>query len=161
MLYPLIAHQSYRIMKMHDFPSLSQMIMEDYLEAPDWVAFPKTNAQIHRVLQFCSNNNIAVYLYGGGTSVVGGIEGNLYPSYKGVLSLDLGQMKKVLDFNEMDQTITVQPGITAMNLENYLKINHPDYTLRHFPQSFEFASIGGMIATRSGGHFAVVCDHGM
>eukprot|EP01084_Bolivina_argentea_P269859 458748_1 len=132
-----------------------RMIMEDYSIAPDYVAFPKTNKQIELILNYCTNNNIAVVTYGGGTSVVGGVETNLYFAYNGVISIDLTTMNKIIIVNEMDQTITVQPGLTCMNLENYLKINHPQYTLRHFPQSFEFASIGGVIVTRSGGHFAV------
>ena len=132
-----------------------RMIMEDYSVAPDYVAYPKTNEQVERILQYCDRHNIACVTYGGGTSVVGGIETNLYLAYQGVISIDLTMMNKIIEFNAMDQTITVQPGISGMNLENYLKLNHPEYTLRHFPQSFEFASIGGMIVTRSGGHFAV------
>eukprot|EP01083_Nonionella_stella_P168586 569537_1 len=132
-----------------------RMIMEDYSIAPDYVAYPQSTAQIETLLEYCVDHHIAAVTYGGGTSVVGGIETNAYASYNGVLSIDLTKMKKIIEFNEMDQTITVQPGLTAMKLEEYLKINHPQYTLRHFPQSFEFASIGGMIATRSGGHFAV------
>mmetsp|Transcript_40426 Transcript_40426/g.64820 ORF Transcript_40426/g.64820 Transcript_40426/m.64820 type:complete len:588 (-) Transcript_40426:58-1821(-) len=132
-------------------------IMEDFSCAPDYVVYPTTNEQIHSLLQYCDHHKIAVVTYGGGTSVVGGTETNLYPRthYKGVISLDLTRMDKVLSVNQEDQTITVQPGLRGMQLEEYLKANYPHLTLRHFPQSYEFASIGGMMVTRSGGHFAV------
>lgn len=110
------------------------------------------------MLSYCHDHKIAVYTYGGGTSVVGGFEPRqdtmTCQSYKGVICCDIQRMNRILSVDTSSQTVTVEAGVTGPMLENYLKQNYSQYTLRHYPQSFEYASYGGMVVTRSGGHFA-------
>ena len=122
---------------------------------PDYVCYPKKNQDIIYLMKYCTDNNIALMTYGGGTSVVSGFEFKLTDYYKGIICCDISKMNNILDFDEISQTITVEGGLTGYELEKYLKEYYPKYTLRHYPQSFEFASIAGMVVTKSAGHFSI------
>lgn len=107
---------------------------------PDVVLYPKETEEIEKIVAYCTKHRIPLYVYGGGSSVTMGVE----PT-KGGVSLDMRKhFNKVLEFNEVDQTITVQSGISGPQLEDAL--NHAQqlygakraYTCGHFPQSFEY-----------------------
>ena len=124
--------------------------------APDVVAYPETEAQIVELLDWAGDANVAVIPYGGGSSVVGGIEyrGDVHA---GVLSLDLTRMDRVLEVDRTSRAALIQAGALGPVLESQLAPH--GYTLRHFPQSFEFSTLGGWLATRAGGHFAMRHTH--
>ncbi len=120
---------------------------------PDVVIYPSEEKEIEEIVKLCNDKEIPLYVYGGGSSVTRGVE-----PVKGGVSLDLRRnFNKVLGFNEIDQTITVQPGMSGPCLEAHLNnaINEfkakRAYTCGHFPQSFEYSSVGGWTVTRGAG----------
>jgi alkyldihydroxyacetonephosphate synthase len=116
---------------------------------PDLVAFPRTTHDIVTILDWAEAAEAAVVPYGGGTSVVGGVE------FRGGgpwISLDLSRLNRISEVDEVNQAVRVQAGVFGPALEAALKPH--ELTLRHFPQSFEFSTVGGWLATRSGGHYA-------
>ena len=100
---------------------------------------------------------MAVIPYGGGTSVVGGVEARVGGRYDGAVSLDLGALDRVLEVDPVSLAARIQAGATGPDLEEQLAEH--GLTLRHFPQSFELSTLGGWVATRAGGHFATVYTH--
>ena len=129
----------------------------DFSAAPDLVARPRTEDEIERVLEWASTARVAVVPFGGGTSVVGGVEGNVGQGFEGVLSLDMRALNRVLEIDPVSRSARIQAGALGPDLERQLAAE--GHTLRHFPQSFEFSTLGGWIATRAGGHFATVYTH--
>lgn len=120
---------------------------------PDVVVYPDTTEQIEKIVSYCTEQNIPLYVYGGGSSVTRGVE-----PIKGGVSLDMRKRyDKVISFNEMDQTITVQSGMSGPKLEQVLNDAQKlfgakrAYTCGHFPQSFEYSSVGGWVVTRGAG----------
>ncbi len=117
---------------------------------PDFVWYPRDVAAIERAMEFAARNGAALIPYGGGTSVVGGVE------YRGadrpVIALDMSRMDATLEVDPTSLAVRVQGGILGPALEDRLRPY--GLTLRHFPQSFEFSTVGGWLATRAGGHFA-------
>jgi len=124
---------------------------------PDFVAYPRAEADVERVLEWCVAERVAVVPYGGGTSVVGGVEPRVGSAYAGVVSLDLSLLDRVLEVDEVSRAARIQGGATGPGLESQLAEH--GLTLRHFPQSFELSTLGGWIATRAAGHFATVWTH--
>ena len=124
---------------------------------PDLVARPRGEEEVERVLEWCAGAGVAVIPFGGGSSVVGGVTPAVGPGYNGALSLDLGALDRVLEVDEVSRAARIQAGALGPALEDQLR-GH-ELTLRHFPQSFEFSTLGGWIATRAGGHFATVWTH--
>jgi alkyldihydroxyacetonephosphate synthase len=121
---------------------------------PDVVLRPRTDQDVIDALDWCTEDGIAVVPYGGGTSVVGGVE----PRVDGPsVSLDLGALDAVIDLDPVSRAARIQGGALGPHLEAQLKPH--GFTLRHFPQSFEFSSLGGWLATRAGGHFATLYTH--
>lgn len=114
---------------------------------PDGVAFPETDEDVRDLLKYARNAGALVIPYGGGTSVVGHI--NPYSDDKPVLTLSLEKMTRLLDFDETSRLARFQAGAAGPQLEEQLKAH--GYTLGHFPQSFEYSTLGGWIATRSSG----------
>jgi len=128
----------------------------DFTNPPDVVAFPTSEADVVALLDWCATSGAAAVPYGGGSSVVGGVEGPL-DGYAGTVSIDLGRLDRVLEIDKVSRCARIQGGIYGPALEDTLR---PEgLTLRHFPQSFEFSTLGGWIATRSGGHFATLYTH--
>jgi alkyldihydroxyacetonephosphate synthase len=125
--------------------------------APDAVAFPHDETELIDLLDWAANSNIAVIPFGGGTSVCGGIEATVGGDYAGTLSLDMQHLNKVLEIDHTSRAARIQAGILGPELEAQLRPH--DLTLRHFPQSFQFSTLGGWIATRAGGHFASLYTH--
>ncbi len=124
---------------------------------PDMVAFPRDEEDVRRVLELCEERRLALIPYGGGTSVVGGVEPRIGLGYRGAVSLDLGRLDRVLEVDETSRAARIQAGALGPELERQL--GEHGMTLRHFPQSFEFSTLGGWIATRAGGHFATLETH--
>ena len=124
---------------------------------PDYVAYPRTEDDIHELYNFAAARNISIIPFGGGSSVVGGIEPTLSNNYKGVITVDLKHFNQILEIDKKSRSARIQAGIFGPELERGLKQH--GLTLRHFPQSFEFSTLGGWIVTRSGGHFATVYTH--
>eukprot|EP00041_Stephanoeca_diplocostata_P024510 m.623150 g.623150 ORF g.623150 m.623150 type:complete len:608 (+) comp22544_c0_seq11:155-1978(+) len=123
----------------------------------DLVAYPTSEADVTAVLQACADRHIAVMPFGGGSSVVGGVEPPHGANYTGAISLDMALMKTLLEVDEVSMCCHVQGGIYGPELEKVLKPY--GLTLRYYPQSFEFSTVGGWIATRGGGHFATGPTH--
>ena len=124
---------------------------------PDVVAYPESEADVVAVLDWCASRNIAAIPYGRGSSVVGGVECDVGDGYAGVVSIDLSKLDRVLDIDTTSRAARIQAGAVGPVLEEQLKPH--GYTLRHFPQSFEHSTLGGWIATRSGGHYATNYTH--
>ena len=126
----------------------------DFASAPDLVSRPRSEEDILRLLEVAERERLAVVPYGGGTSVVGGVEPAPRPDQRGALSLDLGHLDALLELDDVSRLARLGAGILGPALER--RLGERGFTLRHFPQSFECSSLGGWIATRAGGHFATV-----
>jgi len=123
----------------------------------DLVARPTDEAEVEAVLEWCADAGAAAIPYGGGTSVVGGVEPRIGDTYAGAVTIDLGALNRVLEVDETSRAAHIQAGTFGPSLEDQLRPS--GLTLRHFPQSFEFSTLGGWIATRAGGHFATLYTH--
>lgn len=135
---------------MIDLMRLRQGIVEN---VPDAVLHPRTKEDIQKIVSYCHEEKIPVYIYGGGSSVTRGVE-----CMKGGVSLDMRvHMKRVVQFNETNQTITVEAGMSGPDLEKTLNNAQSlfgakrAYTCGHFPQSFEYSVVGGWVVTRGAG----------
>jgi alkyldihydroxyacetonephosphate synthase len=124
---------------------------------PDLVAFPAEEADVERLLAWCAEARLAAIPYGGGTSVVGGVEPRVGDAYRGAVTIDLQGLDRVLEVDPVSRAARVQAGILGPALSDRLREH--GLALRHFPQSFEYSSLGGWIATRAGGHFATLYTH--
>jgi alkyldihydroxyacetonephosphate synthase len=124
---------------------------------PDVVARPRTEREVADLLDWAGTAGAAVIPFGGGTSVVGGVEPRVGDGYAGVVTVDLKALHRVVEVDSCSLSARIQAGATGPGLEQQLR-DH-GLTLRHFPQSFEFSTLGGWIATRAGGHFATLYTH--
>jgi alkyldihydroxyacetonephosphate synthase len=124
---------------------------------PDLVAYPESAEDVDIVLSWCADAEAAAIPYGGGTSVVGGVEPRMREEYPAVVTIDLRRMDRVLEVDAVSKAARIQAGATGPGLEDQLREH--GFTLRHFPQSFEYSTLGGWIATRAGGHFATLYTH--
>jgi alkyldihydroxyacetonephosphate synthase len=129
----------------------------DFSHPPDWVAFPTGEREVADVLDHCARTGVAAIPFGGGSSVVGGVEVPADGDYRGAVTIDLGRMARVLEVDRASRAARIEAGVLGPALEDQLRPH--GLALRHFPQSFEFSSLGGWIATRSGGHFATRYTH--
>ncbi|MGO8869844.1 MAG: FAD-binding oxidoreductase [Acidimicrobiales bacterium] len=123
---------------------------------PDIVAAPPDEQGVATVLDWASEAGAVVIPYGGGSSVVGGVEAPADDD-RPVVSCDLGRLDRVLEVDTVSRAARIQAGVLGPALEDQLRAS--GLTLRHFPQSFEVSSLGGWLATRSGGHFATLHTH--
>jgi alkyldihydroxyacetonephosphate synthase len=126
-------------------------------EPPDFVARPRDEGDLERLLEWCSAERVAAIPYGGGTSVVGGVTPRVDASYNGAVSIDLRALDRVLEVDAVSRAARIQAGAAGPALE--AQLGERGLTLRHFPQSFEFSTLGGWIATRAAGHFATARTH--
>ncbi len=115
-------------------------------DAPDLVLMPRTHAQVLEVLAICSRARIAVVPFGGGTSVVGGLEPRV-EDFAGLVALDTRHMNSLVALDEESRIATLEGGLRALQAESLLA--ERGYTIGHYPQSFEYATLGGFAATRS------------
>ena len=139
------------------YPDRIRGFRGDYASAPDLVATPADERELSLALEIADRERLSVTPFGGGSSVVGGVEPTLGPNHRGALSLDLSRLGKLLELDDVSQTARLEAGVFGPALEQQLGAR--GFTLRHFPQSFEFSTLGGWIATRAGGHFATVLTH--
>ncbi|MCP4299136.1 MAG: FAD-binding oxidoreductase [Gammaproteobacteria bacterium] len=124
---------------------------------PLMVAFPRDEQQISDVLEWAEREQLTVIPFGGGTSVCGGTEAVGPDASRAVVSLDLQYLNHVLEIDPVSRAARIQGGALGPELEAELRPH--GLTLRHFPQSFQFSTLGGWIATRAGGHYATVYTH--
>jgi len=124
---------------------------------PDVVAHPRDESEVAALLEWCADERVAAIPYGGGTSVVGGVEPAVGDAYNGTLSIDLRGLERVLEVDPVSRSARIQAGARGPVLEAQLAEH--GLTLRHFPQSFEYSTLGGWIATRAGGHYATLWTH--
>jgi alkyldihydroxyacetonephosphate synthase len=117
-------------------------------DAPDAVLLPGDEIEIAAILQYCAKRSIAVVPFGGGTSVVGGLD-PIRGDFKAVVSLDLRRLDQLHALDEVSGEAELGAGLTGPEAERLL--GERGYSLGHFPQSFQFATIGGFAATRSSG----------
>src|SRR2546423_1402591 len=122
---------------------------------PDVVARPREEDEVASLLDWCADAGAVAIPYGGGTSVVGGVEPPA--GERPVVTIDLHALDRVLEVDPVSRAARIQAGATGPRLEDQLR---PEgLTLRHFPQSFEYSTLGGWVATRAGGHFATGPTH--
>lgn len=131
------------------YPDLIRIRLKQVDKAPDAVVFPGKEEEILQILDLAVRYRLAIVPFGGGTTVVGGVAPLSPEGFSGVLCLDLRRMNRLLHLDEISRTATFEAGIMGPDLEKAL--NEKGFTLGHFPQSFEFSSLGGWIATRSAG----------
>jgi len=140
------------------YPETVRGLAGDYAAAPDIVAYPGNAAEVAQILDWAGGLGAAVIPFGGGSSVVGGVEHRVERErYKAAITLDMTRMGRVLEVDRASRAARIEAGALGPALEAQLKPQ--GLTLRHFPQSFEFSTLGGWIATRSGGHFATLYTH--
>ncbi len=130
------------------YPDLVRLRAGEPAHVPDAVVLPGREAEVAAVLAVCVEAGVAVVPFGGGTSVVGGVE-PLRGDHPAVIALDLARLRELVALDEVDETAVLAPGLRGPEAEASLATR--GYTLGHFPQSFEFATIGGCVATRSAG----------
>jgi alkyldihydroxyacetonephosphate synthase len=116
--------------------------------APDVVLTPATHQEVMELLAVCSEQRVAVVPFGGGTSVVGGLEPDA-DGFAGVAALDVRRMAGLVELDEVSRLAVLEPGLRLPQAEALL--GERGYTLGHFPQSYEYATVGGSAAARSSG----------
>lgn len=114
---------------------------------PDGVAYPMSNEDVVSLLQYARRNGIQLIPYGGGTSVVGHID--VIRSRTPVLTIDMNRMNRLIDLDAQSQLATFYAGVAGPDVEAQLRAH--GFTLGHYPQSFEYSTLGGWVATRSSG----------
>jgi alkyldihydroxyacetonephosphate synthase len=130
------------------YPDLVRLRAGQPEGAPDAVVRPAGHEQLRAVLVQCARSSVAVVPWGGGTSVVGGVA-PLRGEHTAVVALDMSRMRDVLHLDHQSRTVAVQAGMRAVELERYLAGR--GLTLGHYPQSYEYVSLGGCAASRSAG----------
>jgi alkyldihydroxyacetonephosphate synthase len=134
---------------------LARMIhRRDFSNPPDVIAYPRDENEIRAVLDWCGANDLAAIPFGGGSSVVGGVNPPTDERYRGTVTIDLKHFNRVLEVDKTSQSARIQGGVLGPDLEDQLKPT--GLTMRFFLQSWEFSSLGGWIATRAAGHYATV-----
>jgi alkyldihydroxyacetonephosphate synthase len=134
---------------------LARMIhRRDFSNPPDAVAYPRDEADIRALLDWCGENDVAAIPFGGGSSVVGGVNPPADGRYRGTLTIDLKELNRVLEVDTISQAARIQAGVLGPDLEAQLRPS--GLTMRFFLQAWEFSSLGGWIATRAAGHYATV-----
>ncbi|MGW0806434.1 FAD-binding oxidoreductase [Nonomuraea sp. NPDC002799] len=129
-------------------PDLLRMRAGDGSDAPDAVLLPGSCEEVAELLRLCSRERVAVVPFGGGTSVVGGLTA-ARAGFAGVVALDLGRLDRLVSVDTRSMVAEFEPGVRAPDAERLLAAH--GLTLGHFPQSFEYATLGGFAAARSSG----------
>jgi alkyldihydroxyacetonephosphate synthase len=140
------------------FSDYARGLVGNYANAPDVVAYPRNEAETAAVVDWAGAAQAALIPFGGGSSVVGGVEPRLDgTAQKAAVTLDLRYLNRVCEVDRTSRAACIEAGIFGPALEAQLR--PLGLTLRHFPQSYEYSTLGGWIATRSGGHFATLYTH--
>jgi alkyldihydroxyacetonephosphate synthase len=128
-----------------------------YDHVPDVVASPRDEREVEQVLVWAADAEAAVIPYGGGTSVVGGVETRVPERFAGAVTLDLAALDALHEVDDVSRAARIGAGASGPVLER--RLAEHGMTLRFYPQSFELSTLGGWIATRAGGHFATGPTH--
>ena len=136
------------------FPDIIRVYARQCPTPVDVVALPRNEQDIIDLLDWAYRADAVVVPFGGGSSVVGGVQP---PPGRASVSIDMRRLDRVLEIDETSLAARIQAGTFGPSLESQLK--PAGLTLRHFPQSFKCSSLGGWIATRAGGHFATLYTH--
>jgi alkyldihydroxyacetonephosphate synthase len=139
------------------FPDYVRGLDRNYDAAPDIVCYPRDEAEVAAVLDWAGSNQASVTPFGGGSSVCGGVEPRLGRDHKAAVTIAMRAMGAVIEVDKVSRAALIEGGAFGPAIEAQLKPH--GLTLRHFPQSFEYSTLGGWIATRSGGHFATLYTH--
>ena len=134
---------------------LLRALRGEFPNPPDAVAHPRTESELEAVLAWCDSKGYATVPYGGGTTVVWGV--GIPESADGAVTVDLDHFHQVLEVDAVSRAARIQAGVLGPDLEDRLRAD--GLTLRHFPQSFPWSTVGGWVATRSGGHYATNHTH--
>ena len=155
---PVVADDHARAVHAHgaSYGDVVRAFRGRFPHAPDAVALPGSEDELARVLEWASDARLAVTPYGGGTSVVGGVD-PVRGAHEGAVSVDLSRLDRVLEVDEVSRAALIEAGANGPRLEEQLASH--GLTLRFFPQSFELSTLGGWIATRAAGHFATGPTH--
>jgi alkyldihydroxyacetonephosphate synthase len=135
------------------FRDVTRALHGDLDAVPDLVLRPGDGAEVAAALAWCAEVSVACVPWGGGTSVVGGVN----PPAGPCVSLDLERLDRVLEVDDESGLARIEGGALGPAIEDQLRPH--GLTLRHFPQSWEFSTLGGWLATRAGGHFATGPTH--
>jgi alkyldihydroxyacetonephosphate synthase len=130
------------------YPDLVRLRAGELAEAPDAVLYPSGAEQLGSLMALCAKRSIAVVPFGGGTSVVGGVA-PLRGAHAAVVALDMSKLAELIEVDAESRVATVQAGMRAPALERHLTAR--GLTLGHFPQSFEYVSLGGCAASGGAG----------
>ena len=159
-LAPICTQEPYERI-LHSFgqsqPDSIRIFARDFAHAPDVVAYPRDEADVAALLEWAGEAGAALVPFGGGSSVVGGVTPDIDDGFAGTVTLDMSRMSRVLEVDPVSRAARIQGGARGPVIEAGLKPH--GMTLRHFPQSFQHSTLGGWIATRSGGHFATLYTH--
>ena len=140
------------------YPDTVKGMLGDYSGAPDVVAYPRDEAEVAAVMDWAGSVQAALIPFGGGSSVCGGVEAKVDGGrYRAAVTLDLRELRRVVEIDRTSRAALIEGGAYGPALEAQLRPH--GLTLRHFPQSFDYSTLGGWIATRSGGHFASLYTH--
>ncbi|MEP6817485.1 MAG: FAD-binding oxidoreductase, partial [Marmoricola sp.] len=120
----------------------------DGTDSPDAVVRPGSHDEVQAVVDWCVRRHVALVPFGGGTSVVGGLAARR-DGFAGVISLDLCRLRRLVEVDTDSMTVVLEPGLRGPEAEALLAEH--GLTVGHYPQSFEYASIGGFAVTRSSG----------
>ncbi len=131
------------------YHDLIRIRTHQFAEFPDAVVFPRSEEQILRLLAWAREEQSAVVPWGGGTSVVGGVEARTAAGQNSLIVLNLRKMNRVLKIDSTSLLADVEAGILGPALE--ARLQAAGLTLSHYPESFEFSTLGGWIAARSAG----------
>jgi len=156
---PVVADDHARALHAHgaSYGDVVRAFRGEFPSAPDLVARPRDEDELIRVLEWCAGAHLAVTPYGGGTSVVGGVDPRPGAGHAGAVSVDLGALDRVLEVDAVSGAAVVQAGASGPRLEEQLA--RDGLTMRFYPQSFQHSTLGGWIATRAAGHFATGPTH--
>ena len=130
------------------YPDLVRIRSGDASSAPDAVVLPGSAGEVAAVLAACAEQRVAVVPFGGGTSVVGGVE-PVRDGFAAAISLDLGRLSSTVEVDRTSLTARLDAGLLGPEAER--RLHEHGVTLGHFPQSFEYSTVGGWLATRSAG----------
>jgi alkyldihydroxyacetonephosphate synthase len=130
------------------YPDLVRLRTGELDGAPDAVVEPGSAEEVQALLSACAEARVAVVPFGGGTSVVGGVD-PFADGFPAVISLDLRRLDRVVDVDRTSLTATLEGGLFGPEAEH--RLAEQGLTLGHFPQSFEYSTVGGWVATRSAG----------
>ncbi len=136
------------------YPDRYKAFNRQFDNPPDVVAFPSSDDELAAAMDWCSEVGAVTIPFGAGSSVV---EGTNVPDDRPTVTIDLRRLDQVLEIDETSRAARIQGGALGPAIESQLRPH--GFTLRHFPQSFEWSTLGGWIATRSGGHYATNHTH--